>query len=86
MTYVKGVATGWKEGHPIKPDDLANPMNLFGDGDITRAAQSMIKDYGRHAAEKAAEEASNKIGTAKATWLQIAIEIRRLQDEAETDC
>lgn len=50
----------------------------------------MIRDYGRSAAEKAAEEASKAIaqkrGTAATVWKQIEGEIKRLQADAELGC
>lgn len=62
-------------------------MSLFGHSDIIRAAKSMIQDYGRKAAQKAAEEASKaekqKRSTATTVWKQVEREIKRLQAEAE---
>ena len=50
----------------------------------------MIRDYGRRAAEKAAEEASKastqKRGTAATVWKQIEGEIKRLQADTELSC
>ena len=65
-------------------------MGLFDETDIARAARSMIRDYGRRAADKAAEKAS-KAGmqdrnTASIVWKQIEREIRRLQSEFEPGC
>lgn len=62
------------------------PMSIFVPSDIMRAAESMIRDHGSGAAEKATEEAA-KAGrqhrsTAAATWEKIAREIERLQAES----
>lgn len=64
-------------------------MSVFAQPDILRAAQSMIRDHGSRAAEKAAEEVSKanlqKRSTAAEAWQQIEHEISRLQAESSPD-
>lgn len=64
-------------------------MDLFRQLDIARAARSMIEDFGPHAADKAAAEASKarlqNRSTAEVTWKQIEQEIRHLQMESGGD-
>lgn len=65
-------------------------MNLFPQSDISRAAQSMIREYGKKAADRAIAEAlkaaSQQRRVARVEWENIVREIKRLQDEPEAGC
>lgn len=60
-------------------------MQRFGQEDIMRAAQSMIRDYGHRAAEKAVESAAEaraqKREIAVIAWTRIEQQIRELQSQ-----
>lgn len=64
-------------------------MPPFTQADITRAAQSMIRDFGCRAAGEAAGEAAKALAekrvTAAIAWRQIETEINRLQSKAEAN-